>query len=89
MLGNKRSGASCLSVLVLVQGQGIGAVLVMIDTVLALLPELKVLVEGALHHHLFAAACADTSDVTLCIYHQYLQEKEQNENPGGTAKASS
>lgn len=61
--------ATCLSVLVLVEGQGIGAVLVMIDTILALLAKLEVLADGTLHHHLFAAACADTGDVTLCIYY--------------------
>lgn len=58
--------------LVLVEGQGVGAVLVMIDAVLALLPKLEVLVEGPLHYHLFA--CADASDVTLCVYYQYLKK---------------
>lgn len=61
--------ATRLSVLVLVEGHGIGAVLVMIDTILALLAELEVLAEGALHHHVFAAACADTGDVPLRIYY--------------------
>ena len=61
--------ATCLSVLVLVEGQGIGAVLVMIDAELALLAKLEVLTEGPLHHHVFAAARADTCDVTLCIYY--------------------
>lgn len=60
--------------LVLVEGQGVGAVLVMIDAVLALLPKLEVLVEGPLHYHLFTAACADASDVTLCVYYQYLKK---------------
>jgi len=56
-------------VLVLVEGQGIGAVLVMIDAVLALLAKLEELAEGPLHHHLLAAARADAGDVTLCIYY--------------------
>jgi len=63
-------------VLVLVEGQSIRAVLVMIDAVLALLTKLEVLAEGPLHHHLLAA-CADTGDVPLCIYHQYLQKPSQ------------
>lgn len=66
-------GAACLSVLVLVEGQEIGAVLVMIDTILALLAKLEVLAEGALHHHLFTTACAETGDVTLCIDYQNLR----------------
>lgn len=61
--------ATCLSVLVLVEGHGIGAVLVMIDAVFPLLAELEVLVECSLHHHVLAAACVDTGDVTLCIYY--------------------
>lgn len=55
--------------LVLVEGQGIGAVLVIIDTILSLLAKLEVLTEGTLHYHVFAVACADTGDVTLCIYY--------------------
>lgn len=58
--------------LVLVESQGVGAVLVVVDAVLALLAELEELAEGALHHHLLAAARADTGDVALCVYHQYL-----------------
>lgn len=59
---------TCLSVLVLVEGHGIGAVLVMIDTVFPLLAELEVLAECSLHHHVLAA-CVDTGDVTLRIYY--------------------
>lgn len=58
-----------LSVLVLVEGQGVGAVLVMIDTVFALLAKLEVLAQASLHHNLLAAARTDTGDVTLCVYY--------------------
>lgn len=70
----KMNPETCLSVLVLVEGQEIGAELVMVDAVLALLTELEILAEGPLHHHLLAAACADPGDVALCIHNQDLQK---------------
>lgn len=70
---NEMNPATCLSVLVLVECQKIGAELVIVDTILALLTKFEVLAEGSLHHHLFAAACAYPGDVALCIYYQYLQ----------------
>lgn len=63
--------ATCLSVLVLVEGHSVGTVLVMIDAVFSLLAKLEVLAECPLHHDLLAA-CADTGDVTLCINNKYL-----------------
>lgn len=60
-----------LSVLVLVEGQSIGAVLVVIHAVLALLTQLEVLGQAALHHHIFAHA--DAGDVPLSIHYQNLQ----------------
>lgn len=53
--------------LVLVEGQGIGAVLVMIDAIFALLAQLEVLTESPLHHDLLASR-ADTGYVPLCIH---------------------
>lgn len=64
---------SCLSVLVLVEGHRVGAVLVVIDAVLPLLANFEELADGALHHHVLAVARADTSDVTLCVHYQNLQ----------------
>lgn len=64
-----RRCATCLSVLVLVESQGVGAVLVVIDAVLSLLAELEELADGPLHHHLLAAARADTGDITLCVHY--------------------
>lgn len=64
--------ATCLPVLVLVEGHSIGAVLVMIDTVFPLLAKFEVLAECPLHHHVLAVSCADTGDVTLCIHYEYL-----------------
>lgn len=61
--------ATCLSVLVLVEGHCIGAVLVVIDAVFPLLSKLEVLAQCRLHHHVLAAACADTGNVTLCIHY--------------------
>lgn len=58
----------------LVEGQGISTVLVMVDTVLALLAQFEVLA-GTLHHHIFAAARAETGDVTLSIDNQYLHRE--------------
>lgn len=70
MIKNTTScSATCLSVLVLVEGHGIGAVLVMIDAVFPLLAKLEELAECPLHHHVLAVARADTGDVTLCIYY--------------------
>lgn len=68
----EQTNAACLSVLVLVESQGVGAVLVVVDAVLALLAQLEVVVEGALHHHFLGAARADAGDVTLCIYNKDL-----------------
>lgn len=65
--------ATYLSVLVLVEGQGVGAVLIMIDTVLSLLTQLEELADGSLHHHLLAPR-ANAGDVTLCVYYQYLEK---------------
>lgn len=64
---------SCLSVLVLVEGHRVGAVLVVIDAVLSLLANFEELADGALHHHVLAVARADASDVTLCVHDQNLQ----------------
>lgn len=64
--------ATCLSVLVLVEGHSVRGVLVVIDTVFPLLAKFEVLAECPLHHHVLAVACADTGDVTLCIYYYYL-----------------
>lgn len=74
IIDKEMNPATCLSVLVLVEGQKIGAELVKVHTILALLTEFEVLAEGPLHHHLFAAACAYTGDVTLSVYYQYLQK---------------
>lgn len=53
----------------LVEGHSIRGVLVMIDAVFALLAKFEVLAECPLHHHILAVACADTGNVTLCIYY--------------------
>lgn len=55
--------------LVLVEGQGVGAVLVMIDAVLPLLTQLEELADGSLHHHILAAPGADPGDVALGVHH--------------------
>lgn len=68
MAKTTRCSATCLSVLVLVEGHSIGTVLIMIDAVFSLLAKLEVLAECPLHHHLLASR-ADTGDVTLCIYY--------------------
>lgn len=82
---------TCLSVLVLVEGHSIGAVLVMIDTVFPLLAKFEVLADSSFHHHVLAVTCADTGNITLCIYYQYLKRwggrldltscSEYNEHP--------
>lgn len=61
--------STCLSVLVLVEGHSVGAVLVMINAVFPLLAKFEVLAECSLHHHVLAVTSADTGDVTLCIYY--------------------
>lgn len=58
--------------LVLVEGHGVRAVLVMIDAVFPLLAKFEVLADRPLHHHVLAVARADARDVTLCIYDYYL-----------------
>lgn len=61
--------ATCLSVLMLVEGHSVRGVLVMIDAVFPLLAKFEVLAECPLHHHILTVACADTGNVTLCIYY--------------------
>lgn len=73
MFKKTRLPVSCLSVLVLVEGHRVGAVLVVIDAVLPLLAKFEELADGAFHHHVLAVARADTSDVTLCVHYQNLQ----------------
>lgn len=68
-MANTSRCVTCLSVLVLVEGHSIGAVLVMIDTVFPLLAKFEVLADSSLHHHVLAVTCADTGDITLCIYY--------------------
>lgn len=61
-------GRNHLSVLVLVERQHVGAVLVVVDAVFPLLAEFEVLAESSLHHHVLTAR-ADSSDVPLCVHH--------------------
>ncbi len=72
--------ATCLPVLVLVEGHSIGAVLVMIDAVFPLLAKFEVLAECPLHHHVLTVSCADPGDVTLCIYYEYLHRLEKKKD---------
>lgn len=66
--------------LVLVEGHGVGAELVVVDAVLPLLAQLEVLDERPLHHHVFAAPRADPRDVTLCVHYQDLEKKKKENN---------
>ena len=66
------SRGSCLPVLVLVQSQRVGAVLVVVDPVLPLLAQLEEVPKGALHHVL-GAARADPRHVSLRVHHQHLR----------------
>lgn len=67
-----KTSATYLSVLVFVEGHSVGSVLINVDTVFPLLAKFEVLADTPLHHHILAATCADTGDVTLRINYQHL-----------------
>lgn len=64
-----------LPVLVLVQCEGVGGILVMINTVLPLLPQFEVIVEVSLHHNLLL--CVQPRDFTLRVDHQDLVKERK------------
>lgn len=62
-----------LPVLVLVQGEGIGGILIVINTVLALLPQFEIVVHISFNHNVLLGV--HSGDFALRIDHQNLMKE--------------